>query len=250
MFIFTDLDDSLFQTRSKCPEQDVLIDAAMDRHGKSLSYFSEAQRRLLDLLQQATLIPVTGRNTSALQRVHLSFTSYRITSHGAMVCNAAGEPVEEWLALNQAAYQTWRETMDMAMRWVERRIARDGLALRCRLLEDQGVPVYVSIKGDEAVLAQLATNIEKVWPKSPGQVHHNGHNMALLPPYANKERAVKYLMQQLRKTHANPLFIGLGDSLTDLPFMRLCHFAITPQASQIQQATWTCQPSSFLQQGE
>ncbi len=133
--------------------------------------------------------------------------------------------------------------MEAAVVWVEQRIARDKLALRCRVIEDQGLPVYVSIKGDEDLLAQLETSVEEVWSSPPGQIHRNGHNMALLPPFANKERAVSYLMQHFRKTHACPLFIGLGDSLSDLPFMRLCHFAITPHASQIQEITWISQLS-------
>lgn len=248
IFVFTDLDDSLFQTRSKCPEQSLLMDAAADRQGNPLSYFSEAQRGLLDLLRQATLIPVTGRNTSALQRVHLSFDSYRITGHGAMVSDAAGKPVDEWVAINQVDYQTWRESMEAAVDWVQQRIARDKLALRCRLIEDQGLPVYVSIKGDETLLAQLETTLKAFWVSPPGEIHRNGHNMALLPPFANKARAVSYLMQRFRKTYASPLFIGLGDSLSDLPFMRLCHFAITPHASQIQETTWSCQSYAFFEQ--
>lgn len=217
----------------------------MDRQGNPLSFFSKAQCGLLDLLQQATLIPVTGRNTSALQRVHLNFVSYRITGHGAMISDATGEPVEEWLVLNQADYQTWQESMEVTVEWVQQKISREKLELRCRLIEDQGLPVYVSIKGNENLLAQLETTLTEIWA-SPGQIHRNGHNMALLPPFANKERAVSYLMQRFRETHSSPLYIGLGDSLSDLPFMRLCHFAITPQASQIQEATWSRQPySSF-----
>lgn len=249
IFVFTDLDDSLFQTRSKCPDQSVLMDAAVDRQGNPLSYFSQAQQELLNLLQQATLIPVTGRNTSALQRVQLSFDSYRITGHGAMISNPTGEPVAEWVASNQADYQTWRRSMEAAVDWVQQRIARDKLALRCRLIEDQGLPVYVSIKGDEALLAQLETTLKEFWVSPPGQIHRNGHNMALLPPFANKARAVSYLMQRFRKTHVCPLFIGLGDSLSDLPFMRLCHFAITPHASQIQEITWSRQPNLNVRQG-
>ena len=33
--------------------------------------------------------------------------------------------------------------------------------------------------------------------------------------------------------------IGAGDSLTDLPFLRACDFALVPRASQIQTETWS-----------
>jgi hypothetical protein len=45
-------------------------------------------------------------------------------------------------------------------------------------------------------------------------------------------------MERLGAGSSQPLFIGLGDSATDLPFLRLCHYALTPRGSQIQVLTW------------
>lgn len=236
--IFSDLDDSLFQTQAKCPPESRLWEAAMDRDGEPLSYFTEPQRLLLTLLQQATLIPVTGRNTAALGRVQLNFASYRITSHGAMVLDPAGKPLPDWLALIDGDHGCWRVSMEAAAAWMQQRIAVEQMPLRCRLIEDQGVPVYVSIKGDAAALSRLAEEIPGVWQGEAVQIHRNGHNMALLPPFANKARAVRFVMQRLRDMHPDPLFLGVGDSLSDLPFLSLCHYAITPKGSQIQAATW------------
>lgn len=242
IYVFSDLDDSLFQTRAKCPQPGPLSQAAVDRHGAPLSYSTGPQRLLLTLLQQATLIPVTGRNTAALERVQLAFCSYRITSHGAMVLDPEGQPLADWLTLIGAYQGPWRASMEAAVVWVEQRIAAERLPLRCRLIEDQGVLVYVSIKGDAAALAQLASEIPGVWQAEPAQIHRNGHNMALLPGFASKQRAVSFVMERLRETHPCPLFLGIGDSLSDLPFMRLCHYAITPQGSQIQTTTWPSSP--------
>jgi 3-deoxy-D-manno-octulosonate 8-phosphate phosphatase KdsC-like HAD superfamily phosphatase len=33
--------------------------------------------------------------------------------------------------------------------------------------------------------------------------------------------------------------IGAGDSLTDIPFLRTCDFALVPRDSQIQLNTWS-----------
>jgi len=236
VYIFTDLDDSLFQTERKCPEKASLFAAAVDRHGQTLSYFTAAQQLLLDLFEQGTVIPVTGRNTTALKRVHLRFNSYRITSHGALILTPEGHPDTAWLGACQAHYSGWAEHLTAASQQIKQWIECSGLALRCRVIEDHNLPVYVSIKGDESDLEQVAAYAGEIWRGKDVQVHRNGQNMALLPPFASKEKAVEFLMRRFIATEAEPLFLGLGDSITDLPFLRLCHYAITPRGSQIQES--------------
>ncbi|MCP5425213.1 MAG: hypothetical protein H6970_09115 [Gammaproteobacteria bacterium] len=238
LFVFSDLDDTLFQTERKCPSQGIHRPAAVDRQGQTLSYFTAEQGVLLTLIEQGTVIPVTGRNTAALERVHMSFNSYRITSHGALITGADGNPDEEWLIMLQAQQAIWAERMEYALKVIARTIERNEWALRCRIIEDQGWPVYVSVKGDERDLASLRTTALALWCENGARIHSNGQNMALLPAFADKERAVRFLMRRIRDTGIEPLFLGLGDSVTDMPFLRLCHYAITPRGSQIH-ASWT-----------
>jgi phosphoserine phosphatase len=40
-------------------------------------------------------------------------------------------------------------------------------------------------------------------------------------------------MERLREQYPQALFIGIGDSHTDLPFLRLCHYAMLPRVGQI-----------------
>ena len=235
-YIFTDLDDSLLQTLRKCPLGSELLQAAVDRGGKPLSYFTSEQQALIALLEQGIIIPVTGRNSEALDRVHLSFPSYRITSHGALLLGPDGYPDTAWMTTIGNECQRWLDIMRAASRWLEENTA--DMALRTRIIEDHGMPVYVSIKGEEAALDEIADRIHEIWREEDAQIHRNGENMALLPAFARKELAVAFLMQRLRKEIKNPLFIGLGDSISDLPFMRLCHFAMVPQNSQIRETLW------------
>jgi hydroxymethylpyrimidine pyrophosphatase-like HAD family hydrolase len=238
VFVFTDLDDTLFQTRHKCPEVGALFEAAVDRQGRSLGYFTPQQKALVRLLEQGTVIPVTGRNAIALERVHLEFSSYRITSHGALILGENGLLDEAWWRLIRAQHEQWIEPMATTLAHLSRIIAREGLAIRCRLIEDQGIPVYVSIKGEEVALGKIAEAVRGIWSAHGTRVHRNGQNMALLPPFAHKEQAVGFLMERLKRHKGEPLFIGIGDSMTDLPFLRLCHYALIPQRSQIQEAVW------------
>lgn len=240
IYIFTDLDDSLFQTQRKCPERTTLVQAATDRHGQPLSYFTPEQKALVALLEQGTVIPVTGRNTAALERVYLDFASYRITSHGALVLGVDGRLDTEWLTVIHNQYERWIERMEIARSAVSDLISRYALDARCRIIEDQGLPVYVSIKGEEQAICRLSEAMVEVWRAADACIHRNGQNMALLPPFACKKRAVAFLMERLSQEDADsPLFIGIGDSATDLPFLKLCHYAVIPRHSQIQEQTWS-----------
>ncbi len=236
-YLFVDLDDSLLQTRPKCLCEP-LIEAAYDRAGAALSFHTPQQSALLALLKDAVLIPVTGRNLDALRRVcSPKFSSYRITSHGALVLGKDERLLPDWEARMSEALPYWASRLADATSLVNDRIATQGLGARVRLIYDLGFPVYVSVKGDSREMEHLATEMAAHW--SEGVIHHNEHNLALLPPIADKAAAVRHVMREIqRETAATPLFIGLGDSLTDLPFLRLCHFALVPQHSQIQARTW------------
>ncbi|MBS2005343.1 MAG: trehalose phosphatase, partial [Cyanobacteria bacterium SZAS LIN-5] len=59
----------------------------------------------------------------------------------------------------------------------------------------------------------------------------NGNNFALLPPFLSKERAVEYFLRELAPPH--DCLIGIGDSRSDLGFMALCDYVVTPTRSQI-----------------
>lgn len=237
IFIFTDLDDCLFQTRRKCPDDVALTTAAVDRQGAALSYCTPQQQALLALLGNGTLIPVTGRNTAAVKRVQIPFASFRITSHGALVFGANGQLDPDWLALRRDEFAFWGERMQAVTAQVQA-LLTDTTAVRCRIIDDHDWPVYVSIKGAEQALDALSAAVQELWSDPQAHIHRNGENMALLPPYARKEQAVAFLMERLRKEHSNPLFIGLGDSVTDVPFLALCHYAMTPRTCQIRSELW------------
>jgi hydroxymethylpyrimidine pyrophosphatase-like HAD family hydrolase len=237
VYVFTDLDDTLFQTRGKCGDGPV-HEAAYDKEGAPLSYHTEEQLALLGLFGTATLIPVTGRNLAALNRVRsVRFPWLRVTSHGALVLDAEEKLLPSWARLLDAELATWEARFEDALAYAHDRIKTEGLSLRAKVIHDQDIPVYVSIKGESDEIAAMSEAFRPLW--SEGVVHRNGHNMALLPPYASKARAVEHIMALIREeAAAPPLFVGLGDSLTDVPFLKLCHFALTPQGSQIHQEAW------------
>ena len=55
---------------------------------------------------------------------------------------------------------------------------------------------------------------------------------------AQKHDAVRRVARDLERE--GPIVtVGAGDSLTDIPFLRACDFALVPKHSQIQLETWS-----------
>jgi hypothetical protein len=114
------------------------------------------------------------------------------------------------------------------------------MKLRVRVLEEEGLPLYVLAKHPDGDAEALAAAIDRVVPEVPPgwTVHRNGNNAAFLPPFLGKQHAVAFLLPELRRQHPDAPVIGVGDSLTDAPFMALCDFAMMPGRSQLAAAAF------------
>lgn len=245
IWVFSDLDDTLMQTARKMPAGVNGTPAAMGPDGAPHSFATPQQKTLLDLFQRggATVIPVTGRTQRAYERhlFHLDiFGDFSILSHGAMVIDKSGGPSQEWLDRLNAEYdlKEWEALLDNLQEAILSAIHSGRIPLRAKVLWDNKVPVYVSIKNNpgsepncEPHFIELAKVIAKHMPEGV-RLHVNDRNMAILPPYASKAEAVRFVAKQLQ-IRSSDLVLGLGDSLTDLPFIRTTHFGLFPMGSQI-----------------
>lgn len=244
--VFSDLDDTLFQTAEKAAARagdGPLTAAAHDRAGAPLSFHAPDQIALLALFEGAHLIPVTGRNGAALDRVvSPRFESFRITGHGAMIYGADGAPLASWHARVQAEAARLEPLFAALLQTLDAQFAPRAPAWRWRLIEDAAVPVYITVKAEGNVPLPEASTLQGVLDAQgldDWRVHCNGRNAALLPPYACKAAAVRHLMELITAQEPQTLFVGLGDSSSDTPYLKLCHFALTPRNSQIHEELWT-----------
>jgi hypothetical protein len=236
-----DLDDTLFQTLGKCPP-DVAVEALAPigyaSDGAPLSYATPRQLSFLSWISESTLlVPVTARSRNALDRVRIAWTS-AICAHGGMILDGGGAVDPSWRARMAAEASAHSESLAA----LSRRVLEEarGAELRVRVLEEEQVPLYVLAKhagGDAQALAEV---IERVVPEVPAgwTVHRNGNNAAFLPPFLGKEHAVAWLLPELRRRHPDAPVIGIGDSLTDAPFMQLCDYAMMPAGSQLAAMTF------------
>jgi hydroxymethylpyrimidine pyrophosphatase-like HAD family hydrolase len=236
--IFLDLDDTILQTAPKCPPDQPLTPAAFNRAGEALSFMTPAQQRLLAFwLEQGVVIPVTGRTDDALARVAIDFTSWRITHHGAVIRRSDGSLPTWW-------YTEVRPVLVAAqpLLWgLSARLSAEAAVGRYRVNNhsvDEWL-TYVSVKADDddAVLTRVRTQLERTGLPPELALHCNGNNLALTVRGAQKHDAVRRVTAELEQ-EGSLVTIGAGDSLTDLPFMQICDFALTPRNSQIQRETW------------
>ena len=229
--VFTDLDDTLIQTRRKVPLNARTELGATDRFGRPLSFFTQSQKKMLDIFTRrgAQIIPVTGRNTDALNRVKFDFQGFRVVSHGAVVLTDRSRICPHWLSEIDPLLQEWPDLLQRCNAEVNRIIKAQQLDARSRVIIDQDIPAYVSVKGEPA-------DLELIKQLNPFDAqfgrHENGRNHALLAPYASKKKAVEFIKKQLG-LDVNDLVIGIGDSLSDLKFMSSCQFSMLPSNSQI-----------------
>jgi len=227
-----DLDDTLFQTLRKCPPdvpQDALVPLGFARDGSPLSYATPRQQSFIAWLSEtAWFVPVTARSRDALNRVRIPFTA-AICAHGGMIVGEDGEPDADWqahIAREAAAHRPALERLEAEVTALDPNLA-------VRILTEEGTGLYLLVKDPGQDENVLNAAVERVAVPEGWTLHRNGNNAAFMPPFLGKARAVEALLPRLRAAHPNAPVIGIGDSITDAPFMALCDFAMMPPRSQL-----------------
>jgi len=232
--VFVDLDDTLFQTARKNPQARTV--AAVDGDNRPLSYQSDRQATFLHWLAEgATVIPVTGRSVQAFRRVILPLGRQAICSFGGVILGPDGAPDPEWHRRIMPAART-AEPILATLESEVRAIAADlAIDVRHRILHDADLPLYLSVKHNASHAEETARLAEAVRSTLPDgwTLHLNDANLALRPAFLDKAHAVAFLIERLETEQGPLLTVGVGDSFTDLGYMALCDYALTPTRAQI-----------------
>jgi len=238
-YLFADLDDTLFQSRRKCPDDAHLTPVAYLKDGTAHSFSTESQCAFLAFLQrEMAVVPVTARNHDAFKRVRLKFEHGAVVNYGGVILRADGTPDEAWLARSRWHARGTLAALDTVQNALRSFSDQERLAVSVRIVEDFSVPFYVCAKseeGDETAIDHLESAVYSYCQEHfrDLSVHRNGNNLSILPNWLDKKHAVEHLVLRFRKAHGEVLTFGMGDSLSDLAFMSACDYALVPQASQI-----------------
>ncbi|MEO7692238.1 MAG: sucrose-6-phosphate hydrolase [Sphingomonas sp.] len=231
----SDLDDTLFQTGRKCPD-DVSGLKVMSTlaDGSPSGYATPRQQAFLSWLTTGQLIPVTARSTGVLARVDIS-QAPAICSNGGCVIQKDGRIDQVW---HERLVEQARADQAVHEVYATLTSSLDAGAFRHWVVSENGLPLYIVIKsniGSAADLSALAERHRECLPAN-WRRHSNGNNLAYLPSWLNKRHAVAYLIGQIRAEAPDTPILGIGDSLSDIGFMDLCDYAIAPTSSQFWQA--------------
>ena len=235
VYAFLDLDDTLFQTRVKCPPDEPRRSAAFRKDGEPLSFMTDRQARLFELLDaHTTVIPVTGRNRDAFRRVDLPFRSLAVLDFGGVILQRDGNPDPDWDAVVRPQARAAAGELETLLASVSEFSLRGNLGVQARIIGDFDMPLYVVVKhpdGDAAALERIRCEHLATLDLTPYFIHANGNNLSILPRFLGKEQAVRHVLDRLPS--GPRLTIGVGDSRSDIPFLRLCDFLMAPRDSQL-----------------
>lgn len=234
--VLVDLDDTLFQSRRKCPavEAGHLALAAEASNGRH-SYATRAQGNLFAWLSQtAEVVPVTARGSEAYARVRLPFRHGAVLTNGAVILRPDGREDAAWRAEVAGALAGVGGDLERLLDR-GRRLAHDaGLRLRSWIVREGGLGAYAVFKDDaDADGAGLAVLAGALAAPPGWTLHRNGNNMAYIPSCISKRRACERLLTGVRRSDPGRLVVGIGDSVSDLGFMTLCDLMATPSRGQL-----------------
>lgn len=234
--VFLDLDDTIMQTRPKCPGGGRLQPAAHRPDGTALSFMTERQVALLAILKSsATVIPATARNLDAFRRVRLAFPSLAVLDFGGVILRADETADPCWDAIVRPQAKEVGPELHDALKMVRNFSACRGLGVNARLITDFEMPLYLVLKHPHGNADALETVRREHWNSIDQErffVHCNGNNLTLVPRFLGKERAVRHILDY-HVDSASVLTVGMGDSLSDAPFLAMCDYALLPRGCQL-----------------
>jgi len=234
-----DLDDTILQTKRKIADGDGehLVLASFARNGNH-SYMTRRQVSFVKwLLDSGDVIPVTARGIEAFRAVTIPFRSRAILSNGAVVLNSDGSFDLEWKAIMAVELAPYASVLSDHIRLGNEIAALLHIDVRSWLVASDDVPAYVVFKENQSSEGLGLRRLAEAFTIPAGWTRHlNGNNFAIIPPPVSKARATDYLINHARKEDAHKPVIGFGDSVSDLPFLKLCDWWGTPPGSQISMA--------------
>lgn len=228
MILFTDIDDTLIFTKRKLQSTEGMDTGAISKMGEPSSFFPDKNKKFLNIFQGNTLIPVTARTQTQFKNVLIPFEHEKILSFGGVILNKDNTINKNWdlkiksLSKNSLLFLTFVQS--------QLKTEFNNFYSQYKIVEDNDIPLYLIIRGNTLLEAKnFISNLLILKNETTNfYFHETDIDLVLLPSCISKEQAVMYLKQN---NYPTDITIGMGDSITDYPFISLCDFHIIPNHS-------------------
>jgi hydroxymethylpyrimidine pyrophosphatase-like HAD family hydrolase len=229
IFFFSDIDDTLIQTKRKTDFSKKTIVASYTKEGEENSFFYEGIKLFVDTIINSgmTFIPTTARNLASYQRTVFyqnPAIKYVILNFGGLLLIDNKED-QAWTALMQENYArvTSLETLNSKLL---AHFEANNLKLQVKIIDSYYISIYNKFDLDNPKMIKKIRESLKTFlcEEKDFYLYENGNSFALLPHFLNKKFAVEHLI----KIHKPLLTIGAGDNISDLDFMQSADFKFLP----------------------
>ena len=222
IIFFSDMDDTLIQTRRKTDFDRAVEVGAFNTKGEESSFYYKGTKLFIDKLLDSsiTIIPTTARSISSYYRTTLSQDKrikYAILNFGATIL-INNKIDTEWE--NRINNKLNKISMESLLYEIKEILDSE---LDIKLIDNFYVNIHNKIKFDNSKIKNIVENFLE--NQDNFYLHHNDNSFAILPTFLNKKFAVEYLIEEL-----NPILtLGAGDNRSDLDFMNIIDFKILPK---------------------
>jgi len=193
IFFFSDIDDTLIQTKRKTDFSKKTIVASYTKEGEESSYFYEGVK--LFVLNFGGLLLVDNQEDKA------------------------------WTKQMQESYRKVT-ALDSLYTQASKHFENDNIKLQIKIIDSYYISIYNKFDLDnQEMLSKIRNSLKTFLDKeSDFYLYENGNSFAILPNFLNKKFAVEHLI----KIHRPLLSIGAGDNISDLDFMQSADFKFLP----------------------
>jgi hypothetical protein len=164
--------------------------------------------------------------------------SQAICAHGGMILSDGRTVDPDWDTKIRAQAALQAATISRLALALSDAAKDAGFPVHARIQMEGDIGLYPLARHEHADEAELNHIANAVCGQLPDgwTDHRNSNVVAFLPPFLGKQHAVAQILPGLRTRFPDATVIGIGDSISDAPFMDLCDFAMIPAASQLAKA--------------
>lgn len=231
IFFFSDIDDTLIQTRRKTNFEKQTVVGAYNKEGDENSFFYAGVKVFIDTIidSNITFIPTTARNLESYKRTvfYKKPLKFIILNFGAMIL-INNEIDKEWESKMLEAYAKI-ENLNTILSSLEEKLEKYNVVIK--IIDNFYISIYnKNALDNQEILKALRGDLDNFTTlNSDFYLYENDNSFGILPNFLNKKYAVDYLIQK----ELPILTIGAGDNKSDLDFMNLTSFHFTPINSNI-----------------